>query len=237
MEKKIDIIKALEFLDNDYLLNASVIEPIRTGTVEILYASSECVYVKDKLTDVYMIVANDLELADELLNDYDARYPLVAHGDALCELAVNKLGFDSNVPCYQAVYRKERFPDVLGEPTMRLMREDEAKEAANMYHFDEESALKHIRRKMIYGAYSGDEIVGMIGMHMQGSMGLLEVKEKFRRRGYAEKMEKFLINKLLFKGLVPYCQVIEDNQASLALQRKLGLEISENKLYWLHKEN
>lgn len=226
---------ALDYLYKDYLINASVIEPIKSGTVEILYASRKGVYVKDNSTDVYMLETKDLVLADELLNGFPSKSALVVHNDALCDLAMKKFGFASKVPCYQAVYRKEKFEIANADVSLRLMREDEAHEAASMYRFTLDDAVKHIRKRLVYGCYSGETIVGMIGMHMQGSMGMLEVKEEFRHRGYAVAMEKFLINSLLSKGLVPYCQIIEDNVASLSLQRKLGLDISKNKLYWLHE--
>ena len=34
-------------------------------------------------------------------------------------------------------------------------------------------------------------------------------------------------------GRLPYCHVETDNQASMALQRKLGLTIDEQPLYWV----
>ncbi len=231
-----NVADALDYLDKDYLVNASIIEPIKNGTVDILYASNECAYVKDKLTDVFMLATEDLELADSLLKGFDMKCALVVHNDSLCAYAIKKFGFDSNVPCYQAVYRGRKFEEPVSDITVRLMRESEAKDAAAMYRFDEAEALRHIRRGLVYGAYGGGETVGMIGMHMQGSMGLLEVKNEYRRKGYAQVMEKFLINSLLDKGLVPYCQIVDDNTASLSLQRKLGLDISDGKLYWLHKK-
>ena len=102
-----------------------------------------------------------------------------------------------------------------------------------MNNIDE--ALEYLRLGLVYGGFVNGKIIGMIGLHYQGSMGLLEVKPEYRRNGYGEIMEKFLINSRLEKGLIPYCQIIDDNAASLALQRKLGLDLSDNKLYWMRK--
>lgn len=235
MGKEMDLKSALDFLNEDYLVNASIIEPIKNGTVEIFYASDKGVFVKDIHSDVFMLETEDLELADSLLNDFPRHCALVVHNDALCKFSMEKLKFSSNVPCYQAVYRKDKFGKQNSDAVIRLMDENEAGEAAAMYGFTSDDAVKHIRKGLVYGCYLDENIVGMIGMHIQGSMGMLEVKKEFRRKGYAETMEKFLINSLLDRGLVPYCQIIEDNVASLSLQRKLGLDISENKLYWLHE--
>lgn len=228
---------AIEFLRKDYIINASILEPILTGTVEVLYADSECVLVKDKTSGVLMMQTENLELARKLLKDYPQRL-LVAHNQRLSDMAIAEFGFSRPVPCYQAVYRGEKLPvPENSDFSLRLMREDEAQLASDMYFENLEEAVKHIRLGYVYGGYVQEEFVGMVGLHLQGAMGLLEVDEKFRRRGYGEILERYLINHLLDRGLVPYCHVVEGNEPSLSLQRKLGLEISKTMLYWIHKEN
>lgn len=226
---------ALTYLCGDYIINASIIDPIQRGTVDILYASNNCAFVKDKISGVYMLQTDDFELAEKLIEDIPLTAPLVAHSTALYELAKEKKGYNYNVPCYQAVYLGEA-PILSNLLRFRLMTEDEAEEAVNMYGFDLDSAKRHIERELIYGGYDG-ELVGMVGFHFQGSMGLLSVKPKYRRMGYGEQLEKFIIAKKLELGGVPYCQVVEDNAASLALQKKLGLKISSSLLYWMHKRD
>lgn len=51
--------------------------------------------------------------------------------------------------------------------------------------------------------------------------------------GYGYLLEGYLINELLKQKKVPYCQVIEGNEASLALQRKLHMKISSRYSYWV----
>ena len=228
---------ALEYLNADYLINSSIIKPIRTGTAEILIARRDCVLIKDKTTGVPMLQTNNMELAEKILETMPKPPVIVVHSDELCRLTEKILGFDVKVPCFQGVYRGKPFKDCgTGGLNIRLLGENDVGAACRLYHFTPESALEHIKKGLVYGGVSGGEIVAVIGMHLQGSMGILSVDEKFRRRGYAEILEKFLINKVLEKGLVPYCQIVEGNEASLSLQRKLGLELSENMLYWMRKE-
>lgn len=231
-----NIDEALEYLNKDYLINASIIDPILRDSADILYAAKDGVMVKDKISDVIMIQAAKLELAARLLDGLPKDTPLiVAHSDELADLVERKFGFDKRVPCYQGVYRKNPFTLPETDLKIWLLTENEADEACGMYRFNMDDAIKHIRLGLVYGGFVNGEIVGMIGLHYQGSMGLLEVKPKYRRNGYGEIMEKFLINSQLEKGLIPYCQIIDDNFASLALQRKLGLDLSGNKLYWMRK--
>ena len=64
-------------------------------------------------------------------------------------------------------------------------------------------------------------------------MGILEVFEEFRRQGIAEALERHLINRILEKGWVPFCQIFTDNEASVKLQQKLGLRIVRDTVYWI----
>lgn len=226
----------LEYLNNDYLLNVSIIDPVKRDTAEVLYATKDCVMVKDKNSGVLMLQTENIGLAERLLGNLpNGTPPIVAHNIFLAELVESKLGYKKRVPCNQAVYGKKPFALNNIGIEIRLLKEEEAEEASDMYFDSVDEASEHIRRGLVYGGFYNGKIAAMIGRHYQGSMGLLVVKEEYRRRGFGEVMEKFLINNLLEKGQVPYCQVIEGNTASLNLQRKLGLDISENMLYWMIK--
>ena len=232
-----DLNAALEYLNSDYLLNVSIIEPIKRGTAEVLYSAEDCVMIRDKNTGVIMLQTENICLADSLLDTVpESTTHIVAHNISLAELVENKLGYKKRVPCNQAVYARQPFEISNSDLEIRLMQEEDAKEASDMYFDSLDRAKEHIRQGLVYGGFRGGKIAAMIGRHEEGSMGLLVVKEEYRRRGFGEIMEKFLINSLLEKGLTPYCQVIEGNTASLSLQRKLGLDISKNLLYWMIKE-
>lgn len=228
---------AIEYLNKDYLINADIIDPIIRDSAEIVYSSPDGVMVRDKISDVIMLQTENIELAERLLINLPKKdVAVVAHNEALADLVARKLGYTKRVPCYQAVYRKAPFDLPASELKIRPLTENEAQKASDMYRFTTEDAVKHIRLGLVYGGFEKDDMVAMAGLHYQGSMGLLEVRKDCRRKGYGEYLEKFIINMQLAKGVPPYCQIIEDNIASLNLQRKLGLDISLNKLYWMIKE-
>lgn len=82
----------------------------------------------------------------------------------------------------------------------------------------------HLERGWIRGGFAADgTLVGFIGEHDEASMGMLEVFPEARRRGFAQALEAALIGELLAAGRTPYCHVAPDNEASRALQQKLGL--------------
>ena len=83
------------------------------------------------------------------------------------------------------------------------------------------------------GAFLDGVLAGFIGIHEEGSIGMLEVLPAYRRRGLGYALEAGAIRRALKEGTIPYCQVIEGNTASMELQKKLGLEFSDGFVYWL----
>ena len=90
------------------------------------------------------------------------------------------------------------------------------------------------RRKLVLG-FDGGSLAGFMGEHLEGSMGLLYVFPEFRRRGYATELENAVIAKTLREGYIPFGQIEKNNSASMALQRKLGLAVSDRMICWMWK--
>ena len=62
---------------------------------------------------------------------------------------------------------------------------------------------------------------------------MLEVLPEYRRRGLGEALEAGAVRLALSRGQYAFGQVETENAASLALQKKVGLEISDQELFWL----
>lgn len=141
------------------------------------------------------------------------------------------------MPCAQAVYLKAEAPRVSrpGVSLRPLTMEDMDFVLKNYHHPG--AYEEHIRRRIaegMTGAVADGVLAGFAGIHEEGSMGLLEVLPPFRRRGIAEVLESDLIRQQLERGLLPYCHIQPGNDASTALQKKLGLTFDSRTLYWLN---
>jgi len=88
------------------------------------------------------------------------------------------------------------------------------------------------RGSILLGYHRGD-LVGFIGEHLEGSMGLLYVFPAYRRQGFGAELQKHLIRKTMEEGFVPFGQVEKNNQASLCLQKKLGMTQSDQLIVWM----
>lgn len=104
---------------------------------------------------------------------------------------------------------------------------DDLPVVARIYrNLPEETVARHLADGWVYGGYNdAGELVGFVGEHDEGAIGMLEVLPEHRRRGYASELEGFMVNRMLAAGRVPYCQVVADNEASFSLQRKLGFTV------------
>ena len=87
---------------------------------------------------------------------------------------------------------------------------------------------------MIFGIFENNKIAGFIGVHGEGSIGMLEIFPEYRRKGYGYILEAYVIEQLLDKGYVPYCHVVEGNDASYKLQEKLGFKKSSKPNIWIN---
>lgn len=92
---------------------------------------------------------------------------------------------------------------------------------------------ERIEAGVMHGAFIEDELVGFIGCHDDGSIGMLEVSPNHRRQKIGKALEVYMINRGIELGWIPYGQVIEGNEASFALQDNLGLHTSKESIWWI----
>lgn len=226
-----------KFWEQDILQNIIVIEFLKRGA-DIL-AQNECaILVRDKSSGVICLSAIDEKSAAEALqarNDYDL---LLLCQSLMLEYVGKKYGLVCEHPCFQGVYTKGNPLPLKGDLEIDVADDKELEKIIATYEFaDPEGLKKAQRRGQIFAAHADGQFCGYIGEHEEGSMGMLHVFPEFRGRGYAYELESFMINKKLSEGSTPYCHIIYDNAASLSLQKKLGLEIAAQYIFWTHKKD
>ena len=218
---------------------ADMEENLRRGGGELLFAGPEgrvirCGHGGPILSDVLDGTALVSLLQERGLCD-ESLFCLKGHDAA--DAIKQAFGVDGGTACTQAVYLSHEAPAWEGD--IRLLTEEHAAFCAARYH-PEDNNLPYmqylISAGQMWGYFDGDRIAGFIGIHREGSMGLLEVLPEHRKRGVGYALEAFLIDWHLKKGWVPYCHVVEGNEASFALQRKLGMQFSELPVIWLWKD-
>jgi tRNA (guanine37-N1)-methyltransferase len=149
---------------------------------------------------------------------------------------LEQFGFRTQMECYNAVYlSKEPIAYTLPEGA-EIHKLDESYVGFVHAHYHMVDDIGYIRDRIeadMFGVFLAGEIAGFVGTHEERSMGLLEILPEYRRLGLAYALEAHMINHLLSQGRVPFCQVAIVNEASIRLQQKLGLVISDQVVYWL----
>lgn len=227
---------AVRYLSRSPVLHTDMLENILHGSADILQADEHGVL--QKVDTLFMMSADTEAAAQELLRRLGkAPESLEVHRDICRDAARKALGMSVFIGCRQAVWRKDS-PLPLSPAAARIQPLDKSYLSFVQAHYSLMDDPEYIGLRLgsgdFLGAFVGGSLAGFIGTHDEGSMGMLEVLPEYRRRGIAAQLETELANRLLARGRVPFAQIEARNAASLALHRKLGFDLSEEKVYWLN---
>ncbi len=223
----------LSYLYTDPLHHADMIDFITRQHVPVLYAAPDGVVAGED--GFFQASCETQACADRIAPLLASADEVVAHQSFLLARLPELV---PQITCHQAVYQKtEEIPYAL--PEDYSIRTLDASHLPFVYaHYDVVHDLDYLGWRIengMYGVFYRDEIAGFIGTHGEGSMGMLEILPAHRRRGLAFCLEAHLINRLLEEGRTPYCQIEIHNDASLALQHRLGLTVSDRELTWMKR--
>ncbi|MEG0453655.1 MAG: GNAT family N-acetyltransferase [Coprobacillus sp.] len=213
-----------------------MLEPIRLGYADIIYKDEKQLIFIETRSQALMISMHDISHFKEIYERENlCKYELInVKQKEIVDILVN-YGKKYQFSCFQEVYIKNNKIALSEDYRIQLLQRDDISLITKYYkEVDDIEYIQHIvDNQHMWGIFEEEQLAGFIGIHLEGSMGLLEILPNYRRKGYGEALESFLINWYLENDLVPYCQVIEGNEASLKLQKKLGLKKSEILSYWL----
>ena len=211
-------------------------EILRSGVGRLLYRGEEgCVLAEEDGTVMSDIL--DGKALCARLRALKLPKPdliVVKSEDALHALE-REFGFNAKNPCTQWVYCRPEPPEC-PPCDIRPLTMDFAQAAGEQYHQFFDYVRERIAAGRMWGLFDDGELAGFIGTHTEGSMGLLEIFPAFRRRGCGYALAALLIGQRLKEGAIPYCHVIDGNDASLHLQKKLGMQKADLPAIWCWTE-
>lgn len=228
-------------LDRDPLLYFDLTETVRRGDGRLIYVcptgalAAYSNYAKDGQDTGFTMFAADLPTAEFLCSLLPSSTDYVTvHEDFYGPLLQNRFGLRLGQPCWQMVYPGTAalpLPE-LGLDVRQLDLSHLSQVSAHYSIGGDEYLTWLLERGALYGAFQDDTLCGFIGRHAEGTIGLLEVFPQYRRQGAATLLQTFMTNLELSRGHVPYGQVFDGNEPSLALQRSLGFHRSKGQLFW-----
>ena len=227
-------------LNRDPVLYLDMTESVRRGDGRVLAASPWGALVAfTNLMDGpdygYTMFADDERTARSLC----AMIPpnpgfITVHEEHYLDLLKKRFGFTQANTCWQVGYLRATplpLPELGVE--VRPLEPSHLPTVCANYQMEDRDYLEWlIGRGELYGAFDGEALLAFAGRHAEGSMGLLEVLPQYRRRGLGSLLQSCLVNLELSRGHIPYGQVFDGNQPSLALQQSLGMARSMGQLHW-----
>ncbi len=264
-ERRPDMYAKYEALDNcrevlmkQKLHHMDMIELISRGQAELIHSDGSTICLYDTVSGVYFHTTDEDvkgRFGMEKIKEYavthggmDTLTCIALHQENMCEVAKEVLGVLPFITCKIAVYtKKEKLPitglyNTNGKMTedmveIRRIGAEYAEEAAAFYDGPDgaDYVREHLEEFGLYGAFLEGKLVGYIGRHPEGSLGILQVAPEYRRRKIAKALETYMINLSLEIGHVPFTEVVVGNEKSMALQESLGLCFAKNLIYWMEK--
>ena len=227
----------IKYLSRDKRNNIHIIECLSRGLGEVLYARGEDIVVYQRDDRICMVNAGTPEQGKELLEKYIPKEAeLFVVGQDFMKKLLDENGYYTLFSCRQFLYT-ERTPLPVRHKDIRRLDMDNLSYVCEHYGMDNASYIHdRLLAGAMYGAFVDGQLAGFIGMHSEGSLGMLYVDEAYRRQGLAASLVSYAANRMLERGWTPYGHVITGNEASMRLQEKLGFYQARNTFWWLKKE-
>ena len=236
-QKYIQKEQIIRYLTKHKRNNIHMIESLARGKAELLYAEGENILIYNEECRLCMITAKDKEAGEQMLAMAPAKTRLfITNQEFMNELVCRHFSFVVYHECYQVLYtKKEALP--VRHKDIRLLTLEHLPYVNEHYDMGDEKHLrKLIEAKLMYGVFVDGSLAGFMGMHEDGSMGLLYVDKAYRRQHLGESLVCYCTNRMIEQGFIPYAHILADNRASLALQESLGYYVAEKTVFWLGKE-
>ncbi len=208
-------------------------EELRRGIGEVLFAEEGCVALS-LVPGQVTIWGRDRELAHDVLLMLDDVELVYCLEPALVRDVCLTLGLESVSPVSICVCQGRPKPAAKGHRPSRpreVRPLDASFASVVRERYSHPEYLRQgeleglLKQGLLLGGFEGGELVGFVGEHPGGSMGMLEVFPEHRGRGWGEALERAKIEDQLARGLRPWCEVWPENRDSLRLQRRLGLKV------------
>ena len=210
---------------------------LKRGTGEVLADLDNVLLVRDNVSSACFLACEDHTTGLALLDRYtgsDCRLLMVSD-HALGQAAFERYGFSEKLECWQFAYYGVK-PALDARLSVRAADEHDLPMLTRHYHLvSPEELAEVVRRESILLGYDQGRLVGFIGEHLEGSMGILYVLPEYRRRGYGTALQTCLMARTMDEGFIPFGQVEKDNLNSLKLQEKLGMTRSDDLIVWMWK--
>ena len=178
---------------------------LKRGSGEIVAETDHALLVRDRVSEALMLACEDAAAGLALLDRHAGSDCglLMVSDYAIGQTAFARYGFSEKLECYQFAYYGEK-PVIDTKLSVRTADEHDLPMLIEHYQrISPEELSEVVRRGAILLGYDQGHLVGFIGEHLEGSMGILYVLPDYRRRGFGTALQTCFIARTMEKGFVP----------------------------------
>ena len=211
-----------------------IMESLSRGLGDILYAQGEDILICQRRDRSCIINASSPESGAGLLKLCgEAPVELFLTGQGFIRDLLMEKGGSACFSVRQFLYT-ERAPLTVKHKDIRRLGADSLSYVCGRCPADTPQYLgERLQAGVMYGAFSDGDLIGFIGLHRGGSLGMLYVEEAYRRQGIGQSLEAYAANRLLEQGFTPFVHIKEEDEVSLRLQEKLGFYQAKDTFWWI----
>lgn len=222
---------------HDRLLYADMTDPLCTGAARAVYSSEHGVIIAFESGTCFIALFDDDK--EEVASHIPAYAEAVMIHEKAMETELKKLGFILETPCALYVYDRSEPVPVSHKHEIITLGKQHLDLIVRHYHLFTD--IPYFTERLESGVFRGikvdNEIAGFIARHKEGAMGMLEIFSEYRRQGLAYELEGAYINELRKEGRKAYCNVVNGNISSAALQNRLGLVCCNGISDWYRRQH
>jgi tRNA (guanine37-N1)-methyltransferase len=223
--------RLIENFSKNYLKYVCIIENLKSKDKEVLYLSKTSVAFKILPSNIVMIAGEkDLDKAVLSVADFSATF---FSPEEEVKVLLEKKGLKP-CRCKQYLYGVQQVENAMVD-FKKLLCDDETIDFVQKNYslgYTKEQVSHVLSDRALYGGFVNGEICGFVGVHEELSVGLLEVLEKFKRKGIGSFLLKTCVNEVIKSGYTAFCHVRSENVASIELHKKLNCQPYSEEVYW-----
>ena len=228
--------KCQALINGDKALYADVAQALRSGSGRLIHDGESALLLRYNETPRYLLGALDDAEGERLFDSIpEDEFAIIVKGKHLFEYCKSR-GMRMSRPCKQIYYEGAPLDESGLLEIKRPSDEDFAAVAATYAITPQEELRRNFESDDFFAGYLDGKLVAYAGVHDDGSMGMLHVFDEYRGRGLSKQMVAHAVNNRLKKGCIPYAQVFCDNEASLTLNRGMGMIFSNDVITWAFRK-
>lgn len=240
MEERTRIIQHLE---KDMVKNCNIHNFIENNTIYQYITEGDSVLVKGRSDEdwIYISSSSQKELEKLLLNCNEDEYfavvedwmtPLIMEGNKLdWKLSCVKMYYPDNIEISSEDVSSQNQPVSLSIGEAEYI-------FSNYLKYQQYVTVDYIKERIekgvALGIYEDDKLVAWIMTHDDGAIGLLNVLEEYRKKGYGYKLTMEIIKRLRKNNKIPFVHIEEDNDKSMNLALKTGF-VKHSNVHWIKR--